>query len=60
MFPLGGYSKKVVKQIAREMGMDTAAKRRESMGICFVGKQRDFGSFLGELADDSALRKSKR
>lgn len=36
-----------MKRIAVEAGLDFAAKKRESMGICFVGK-RSFGDFLDE------------
>ena len=36
MFPLGGYLKKEVRQMAEERNLWTATKR-ESMGVCFVG-----------------------
>ncbi|KAJ1927299.1 hypothetical protein IWQ60_003039 [Tieghemiomyces parasiticus] len=47
LFPLGGLHKAVVKDLAREAGLPTASKK-ESMGICFVGKRRHFADFLGE------------
>ncbi|KAI8866883.1 hypothetical protein GQ42DRAFT_181032 [Ramicandelaber brevisporus] len=47
MFPLGGMHKPAVRQIAEAAGLATAAKR-ESMGICFVGKRRRFSDFLNE------------
>lgn len=37
LFPLGNYSKPVVREMARERGLYTAAKK-DSQGICFVGK----------------------
>ena len=43
MFPLGGYTKPEVRELAAKFGLVTA-KKKESMGICFVGKIgiRDF------------------
>lgn len=43
LFPLGGYTKPQVRERAIERGLYTARKK-ESMGICFVGKVgiRDF------------------
>lgn len=37
LFPLGGYAKPEVRKLAEKFGLVTAAKK-ESMGICFVGK----------------------
>lgn len=37
LFPLGGYTKPEVRQLAEKFGLVTARKK-ESMGICFVGK----------------------
>ena len=37
LFPLGGYTKKEVREMASKRGLFTAHKK-ESMGICFVGK----------------------
>lgn len=37
MFPLGEYTKPEVRKLAKEFGLVTAQKK-ESMGICFVGK----------------------
>lgn len=36
-FPLGDYTKPEVRQLAKKFGLVTA-KKKESMGICFVGK----------------------
>lgn len=43
LFPLGGFTKDEVRQMAKERNLYTATKK-ESMGICFVGKVgiRDF------------------
>ncbi len=37
LFPLGNYTKPEVRDLAKKFGLVTAAKK-ESMGICFVGK----------------------
>jgi len=37
LFPVGGYTKPQVRELALKYGLATAAKK-ESMGICFVGK----------------------
>lgn len=37
LFPLGDLTKKEVRQIAKEQNLITATKK-ESMGVCFVGK----------------------
>ncbi len=37
LFPLGDYTKPQVRQLAKQFGLPTAEKK-ESMGICFVGK----------------------
>lgn len=37
LFPLGEYAKPEVRELAKRFGLVTAAKK-ESMGICFVGK----------------------
>lgn len=44
LFPVGHLCKTQVKQIAKECGLHVAEKK-ESMGICFIGK-RDFREFL--------------
>lgn len=36
LFPLGGYLKQEVREMAKERGLWTAQKK-ESMGVCFVG-----------------------
>ncbi|XP_074083374.1 mitochondrial tRNA-specific 2-thiouridylase 1 isoform X2 [Macrotis lagotis] len=45
IFPLGGLTKGFVKKIAAENGLGHVLQRKESMGICFIGK-RHLESFL--------------
>ncbi|XP_072757724.1 endoplasmic reticulum resident protein 44 isoform X3 [Anoplolepis gracilipes] len=51
MFPLGNYLKDHVKTIAKEAGLYKIVQKKESMGICFVGK-REFQDFISEYIDD--------
>ncbi|KAG6809150.1 hypothetical protein H0H92_001400 [Tricholoma furcatifolium] len=44
-FPLGNLLKTKVRELARRYRLPTA-ERRESMGICFVGKKSKFGDFI--------------
>lgn len=50
LFPLGDYTKTEVRQLAKKYGLTTANKK-ESMGICFVGKV-GIKDFLSEYVDD--------
>ncbi|XP_055630131.1 mitochondrial tRNA-specific 2-thiouridylase 1 isoform X2 [Toxorhynchites rutilus septentrionalis] len=50
MFPIGGMNKSKVKQIAIEVGLEFFARKKESMGICFVGK-RSFQDFIVDYID---------
>jgi tRNA-specific 2-thiouridylase len=52
LFPLGDWDKQRVKTLAQTLGL-VSATRRESMGICFVGKRTKFASFLEEYMDKS-------
>lgn len=47
MFPVGEMMKSEVKKLASEIGLDSIAQKRESTGICFIGK-RKFSDFLAE------------
>jgi len=50
LFPIGGYTKEQVRELAREFDLPTQ-KRKDSQGICFLGKLKfeDFvGHHLGE------------
>lgn len=44
LFPLGGYQKSEIRDIAQELGL-SVAKKKDSTGICFIG-ERDFANFL--------------
>ena len=50
LFPLGEMHKEMVKKMAGAAGLEWVAQKRESMGICFVGK-RDFKEFLDQYVD---------
>lgn len=47
LFPVGGYLKSQIRDIARELGLATHAKK-DSTGICFIGEKR-FKTFLNEF-----------
>lgn len=51
LFPLGGYTKPVVRDMAKERGLATAAKK-DSQGICFVGKI-GIREFLSEYVEQT-------
>ncbi|XP_012142998.1 mitochondrial tRNA-specific 2-thiouridylase 1 isoform X2 [Megachile rotundata] len=51
MFPLGEYLKSRVKQIAQEADLNFIAQKKESMGICFIGK-REFQHFISQYIPD--------
>jgi len=44
-FPLGGFAKSEIRQMAREMGQEELAKKSESYEICFV-PDNDYRAFL--------------
>ncbi|KAM9823717.1 mitochondrial tRNA-specific 2-thiouridylase 1 [Neosynchiropus ocellatus] len=50
LFPLAGLTKDFVKKIAAEAGFHHVLKKRESMGICFIG-ERNFESFILEYLE---------
>lgn len=47
LFPVGGYLKTQIREIARELNLATHAKK-DSTGICFIGEKR-FKTFLNEF-----------
>lgn len=52
MFPLGNLTKEVVKKMAVSIGLEKIANKKESMGICFVGKRKHgFQEFLKEYTE---------
>lgn len=53
MFPLGPMLKSNVKKIASDIGLNRIVKKRESVGICFIGK-RKFSDFMSEYIDAKA------
>lgn len=53
LFPLGDYTKPQVRDLAKKFGLVTAAKK-ESMGICFVGKVGIKDFLLYELGPQPA------
>ena len=49
MFPIGSFTKDVIKEMAKTIGLDKISQKKESMGICFVGKRNNgFAKFLQE------------
>jgi len=65
IFPLGNYNKNFVKNLAvNQFNLKFLIDKPESMGICFIGKRKNFGDFLGNYVDgrggsDLASGKSK-
>lgn len=49
LFPLGGFTKPTVREMAKERGLTTAAKK-DSVGICFVG-QIGMREFLSQYVE---------
>lgn len=49
MFPVGELSKSEVKQIARENQLYRVLDKKESMGLCFIGK-RNFKHFISQVS----------
>ncbi|XP_068442798.1 mitochondrial tRNA-specific 2-thiouridylase 1 isoform X1 [Clinocottus analis] len=50
IFPLAGLTKDFVKKMAAEAGFHHVLKKKESMGICFIG-ERNFENFILEYLE---------
>ncbi|XP_071804072.1 mitochondrial tRNA-specific 2-thiouridylase 1-like [Asterias amurensis] len=50
LFPIGDLTKAVVKEMAARAGLQRIVKRKESMGICFIGT-RKFNNFIQEYVE---------
>lgn len=50
MFPVGGFHKPAIKQMARDMGLVELANKQESYEICFV-PDNDYRGFLKRRVD---------
>ena len=55
MFPIGHLKKPEVRKIAENMGL-TVARKKDSTGICFVGKG-SYADFVAKNADPEVLKK---
>lgn len=47
LFPLANYTKPEIRQIAEEAGL-VNAKKKDSVGICFIGEDGNFRNFLSQ------------
>ena len=47
LFPLANYTKPEIRKIAEEAGLATA-KKKDSVGICFIGEDGHFREFLSQ------------
>jgi tRNA U34 2-thiouridine synthase MnmA/TrmU len=53
IFPVGGFTKDIVKKVAASNGFEDVAKKKESMGICFIGKRKNgFQKFIAEYLEE--------
>ncbi|XP_022109720.1 mitochondrial tRNA-specific 2-thiouridylase 1-like isoform X2 [Acanthaster planci] len=50
LFPVGDLTKDVVREMASTAGLERIVKRKESMGICFIGS-RKFKRFIKEYLE---------
>ncbi|KAK0421038.1 hypothetical protein QR680_015036 [Steinernema hermaphroditum] len=54
MFPVGSLLKSQVRKIAdSESVLSDVARKPESMGICFIGKRKNFESFMDQYIEPS-------
>uniref|UniRef100_A0A914GTX9 tRNA-5-taurinomethyluridine 2-sulfurtransferase n=1 Tax=Globodera rostochiensis TaxID=31243 RepID=A0A914GTX9_GLORO len=54
MFPVGSLYKNEVRAMAFSEGLEFFANKKESTGICFIGRKRKFGEFLGKYIDSDS------
>ena len=57
LLPMGGLTKTRVREIAEERGFLKAAKKKDSIGVCFC--PMDYRSFLREEVPAEAIQKGK-
>ncbi|GFY78966.1 mitochondrial tRNA-specific 2-thiouridylase 1 [Trichonephila inaurata madagascariensis] len=50
IFPVGEMTKDIVKKIAAAAGLDRIVQKRESVGICFIGR-RNFQEFIDDYIE---------
>jgi len=54
LFPLGKYTKEQVRDLARKNGLQETARKKESMGVCFLG-QTNYRDFLKTKVHDGTF-----
>lgn len=53
VFPVGNFMKTRIKtEIIREAGLNHLIDRKESMGLCFIGKRRKFLDFISNFGSE--------
>ncbi|KAF8770156.1 Mitochondrial tRNA-specific 2-thiouridylase 1 like protein [Argiope bruennichi] len=50
IFPVGEMTKDTVKKLAADAGLDRIVKKKESVGICFIGR-RNFQEFIDDYIE---------
>jgi tRNA-specific 2-thiouridylase len=55
LFPLAGFNKKIIREMARERGLLSVADKPDSQEICFV-PDNDYASFVRERSGQRYLR----
>jgi tRNA-specific 2-thiouridylase len=57
VLPMGGLTKQRVREIAEERGFTKAARKRDSLGVCFC--PMDYRTFLRERVDAKAIQRGQ-
>lgn len=57
LFPVGGYKKTQVRELAQKWNLNVAAKK-DSQGICFVGN-KGYDNFIESQVDTSILKQKR-